>query len=170
MADLRTLFTHFQHFVDLLLVFHYAKAHFRVVDRETHIPLPQHLGRAAQESRPRPAQPTWRRTNEGRFAPTTTTCSPRCKPAWWRPQAICVTICNMAAQSMLCQMPYSFSRMALAHEGAVQHGSLTIAGTWSTSEIQVSCSKSVHHARLAFDAMLSFQRQFSVTPTREFPI
>ena len=34
MADLRTLFTHFQHFVDLLLVFHYAKAHFRVVDRE----------------------------------------------------------------------------------------------------------------------------------------
>ena len=34
MADLRTLLAHFQHFVDLLLVFHHAKAHFSVIDRK----------------------------------------------------------------------------------------------------------------------------------------
>ena len=33
-TDLRALLAHFQHFVDLFLVFHYAKAHFSVIDRK----------------------------------------------------------------------------------------------------------------------------------------
>ena len=38
MADLRTLLAHFQHFVDLLLVFHHAKTHVSIVDRKYTFP------------------------------------------------------------------------------------------------------------------------------------
>ena len=50
----------------------------------------------------------------GRLAPITTMCSPRERPAWCRPQAISSTSAASADQDSVCQIPYSFSRMAAA--------------------------------------------------------
>jgi hypothetical protein len=48
----------------------------------------------------------------GRLAPTTTMWSSRRRPAWCRPAASSCTMLARACQLRVCQMPYSFSRMA----------------------------------------------------------
>jgi len=48
----------------------------------------------------------------GRLAPMTTKCSPRRKPRWCRPAAKSRTSWASCAHVVVCQMPYSFSRIA----------------------------------------------------------